>query len=193
MAWHKQYFHGIVLGFSRDCPGTFLRAPGTFVYAFPFSPHKRATHKHFDPHPFPGQSRRKLLMSCVFSSPDLRAEQRGRSLVFFRGFLQSFCLQKRIKEDQSTARRHVKKQCDQDVPLNEDKCGKTTTTGCKCKCKFGPHTTACNIFTELIPKRYRQISVSNSEELQIGELIGTAPLRGIGIGVGTRLVWHFGP
>ena len=43
---HKQKFHGIVPGLSRDCPGIFLRFPRSFVYVFPFFPkEKKATYK----------------------------------------------------------------------------------------------------------------------------------------------------
>ena len=35
---------------------------------FPFSPRKRETHKQFDPHPFPGQSREFVLCLLVFFS-----------------------------------------------------------------------------------------------------------------------------
>ena len=38
---HKQNFHGIVPGLSRDCPGLFLRFPGNFVYVFLFFPRKK--------------------------------------------------------------------------------------------------------------------------------------------------------
>ena len=38
---HKQNFHGIVPGLSRDCPGLFPRLPGNFVYVFPFFPRKK--------------------------------------------------------------------------------------------------------------------------------------------------------
>ena len=63
---HKQNFHGIVPGLSRDSLGLFLRCSGIFVYVFPFSPGKRQTHKQFDPRPFPGQSRKVVYVYSFF-------------------------------------------------------------------------------------------------------------------------------
>ena len=55
---HKQTFHVIVPGLSRDCTGTLPAFSWDFLgilfMCFPFSPGKRETHKQFDPHPFPG-------------------------------------------------------------------------------------------------------------------------------------------
>ena len=42
---------------------------------FPFSPGKRETHKQFDPHPFPGQSREIVYVYWFFCPPDLRTLQ----------------------------------------------------------------------------------------------------------------------
>ena len=48
-------------GLSRDYPGTVLAFSADFLgimfMCFPFCPGRTKTHKHFDPHPFPGQSR----------------------------------------------------------------------------------------------------------------------------------------
>ena len=64
---HKQNFHGIVPGLSRDCPSLFLRFPGNSVYVFPLSPGKGETHKQLEPHPFPGQSRKGVYVYWLFS------------------------------------------------------------------------------------------------------------------------------
>ena len=70
---HKQNFHGIVPGLSRDCPGTLpafsLDFLGILFMCFPFSPGKRETHKQFDPHPFPGQSHEVVYVYWFFSPP----------------------------------------------------------------------------------------------------------------------------
>ena len=39
---------------------------------FPFSPRRRETHKQFDPHPFPGQSREVVYVYCFFSAVNKR-------------------------------------------------------------------------------------------------------------------------
>ena len=63
---------GIIPGLSRDSPGLLLRFPGNFVYVFPFSPGKRETHRQFEPHPFPGQSRKVVYVYWFFFfSPNL--------------------------------------------------------------------------------------------------------------------------
>ena len=64
---HKPDLHGIVPGLSRECPGLFLRFPGNFV----ISPGRRETHKQFDPHPFPGQSREVVDVYWFFCPPEL--------------------------------------------------------------------------------------------------------------------------
>ena len=53
---------GIVLGLSRDCLGIFLRM---LFMCFPFRPRKGQNINKFDPHPFPGQSREVVYVSCV--------------------------------------------------------------------------------------------------------------------------------
>ena len=59
------------MGLSRDSPGLFLRFPGNFIYVFPFFPRKKGkTHKQFDPHPFPGQSREVVYVYWFFSPPN---------------------------------------------------------------------------------------------------------------------------
>ena len=70
---HKQNFHGIVPALSRDCPGTIPAFSSDFLgilfMCFPFSPGKRETHKQFDPHPFPGQSREVVYVYWFFCPP----------------------------------------------------------------------------------------------------------------------------
>ena len=70
---HKQNFHGIVPGLSRDCPGTLPAFSWDFLgilfMCFPFSSGKGETHKQFDPHPFPGQSREVVLLFIGFFLP----------------------------------------------------------------------------------------------------------------------------
>ena len=67
---HKQNFHGTVPGLSRDCPGTLPAFSWDFLgilfMCFPFSWGKRETHKQFDPHPFPGQSREVVYVYWFF-------------------------------------------------------------------------------------------------------------------------------
>ena len=58
----------IIPGLSRDSPGLLLRFPGNLVYVFPFFfPGRRETHKQFDPHPFPGQSREVVYVYWFFA------------------------------------------------------------------------------------------------------------------------------
>ena len=42
---------------------------------FPFSPRRRETHKQFDPHPFPGQSREVVYVYWFFAPRCMSAEQ----------------------------------------------------------------------------------------------------------------------
>ena len=65
----KQNFPGIVPGLSRDCPGFSWDFLGILFMCFHFSPGKRETHKQFDPHPFPGQSREFVYVYCFFCPP----------------------------------------------------------------------------------------------------------------------------
>ena len=69
---HKHNLHGIIPGLSRDSPGLFLRFPGSnclCVSLFPLG--KKGTHKQFDPHPFPGQSREVVYLYWFLSSPTI--------------------------------------------------------------------------------------------------------------------------
>ena len=65
---HKPNAHKIVPGLSWDRPSIFLRYPRKFVYVFPFSPTQRQHISNFDPHPFPGQSRKVDHVYCFFVS-----------------------------------------------------------------------------------------------------------------------------
>ena len=54
----------------RDCPEIFLRFPGILFMCFPFSPRRRQHINTFDPHPFPGQSRKVVYVCWVFCPLD---------------------------------------------------------------------------------------------------------------------------
>ena len=53
------------MGLSHDCPGIFVRFPGSYVYVFPFLPKKNATHKQIWPLPILGTIRESCLCSLV--------------------------------------------------------------------------------------------------------------------------------
>ena len=57
------------MGLSRDSPSIFLRFPGNVVDVLPFPWEKTQHINKFDPHPFPGQSR-KVAYVYWFFSPD---------------------------------------------------------------------------------------------------------------------------
>ena len=79
---HKQNFHRIVPGLSRDCPGLFLRFPGNFIYVFPFFPKEKGKHinnltpTHFRDNPA------KLFMFIVFFCPPTK---KGQFMNFSQG------------------------------------------------------------------------------------------------------------
>ena len=65
---HKQNFHGTVPGLSRPFP----EISWEFCLCVSLFPHEKGkTHKQFDPHPFPGQSREVAYVYCFFLPRDL--------------------------------------------------------------------------------------------------------------------------
>ena len=71
-----KHINKIFTGLSRDYPGTVPAFSSDFLgilfMCFPFSPGKRETHKQFDPHPFPGQSREVVYVYWFFCPPIIK-------------------------------------------------------------------------------------------------------------------------
>ena len=70
---HKQYFHGIVPGLSRDYPGIFPRFPGNVVYVFSLFPQdKGKTLTNLTPTRSRDNPEKLFMLIGVFLSPDFK-------------------------------------------------------------------------------------------------------------------------
>ena len=78
----KQNVHGL----SRDCLGIFLPNLWEICLCASFSTRKKATHKQFRSHPFPGQSRIVIYVYRFFVASDVRRPVALHELIPRRNF-----------------------------------------------------------------------------------------------------------